>query len=203
MRPCKIARQRIIFNNYDQPSDEEIIAQLLDEGHEREDIDDELIWNRRYLDEELNWDEAKYELTKFFEGKTVGFFGSLGLWDGVHKGGMIGEFWNVYYKAIKHCDYIKIYDENGHLYLTCSHHDGTNHFEIKVLTDKGVQYNKNWEYSNDKRTKYDCHTQIFNRYSVLPRYAQTVYASPAREYESTTKAGLIDRVHDMARSNYS
>ena len=31
---------------------------------------------------------------------------------------------------------LKRYDVNGHLYLNASHHDGTNRFEIKRLTER-------------------------------------------------------------------
>jgi len=198
----KIAKERIIFDNYDVISDEDLKEIILEDGYEEDEITDKLMWEYRYTQEEDDWDNAKYELSDFFNGKTVGFFGEVGRWDGVYKAGRIGEFWNVYYEATKDCDYIKIYDENGHLYLTCSHHDGTCHFEIKLLTDKGIQYNENWEYGNDNRTMQDCHTQIFNRYSVLPRFAEKVFGCPAREYQESNKLALISKLNNQARSNY-
>ena len=32
------------------------------------------------------------------------------------------------------------YDKNGHLYLHCTHHDGSCLFEIKALTEQGYDY---------------------------------------------------------------
>lgn len=83
----------------------------------------------------------------------------------------------MFYKAMTDCDYFRIYDENGHMYLTCSHHDGTNHFEIKIVTEKG--------------------------YTVLPRFAEKIYGCKAREYEPMTKANVISKLNNEAKSFYS
>lgn len=199
----KIAKERIIFNNYEVMSDEDVKELILENGYEEDEITDNLMWAYRNSEEEIAWEDAHYDLNKFFEGKTVGFFGEVGRWDGVYNAGKTGEFWNLYYKAIEDCDYIKIYDENGHLYLTCSHHDGTCHFEIKIITDKGNDYLNRWSWDlNDKRSLQHCHTQIFNRYSILPRFAEKVYGCPPREYEESTKASLINKLNNQARSNY-
>ena len=197
----KIAKERIIFDNYDIISDEDVKEIILENGYEEDEITDSLISSYRYSLEEDDWYNAKCELTDFFNDKTVGFFGNVGRWDGVYKAGRTGEFWDLYYKATEDCDYIKIYDENGHLYLTCSHHDGTCHFEIKIITDKGNDYLNRWSWDlDDKRSLQHCHTQIFNRYSLLPRFAEKVYGCPAREYEQSTKASLINKLNNQARS---
>ena len=149
------------------------------------------------------WDAEKEMLEDFFKGKTVGFFGEIGLWHGTYKCGNIGDFWKLYYEAVRDCDYIKIYDENGHLYLTCSHHDGTNHFEIKVLNDDAEDYYDRWSYGNDNRKEYEVITQIYKRYSKIPRFMEKVYGCKAREYELITKGRLIDKLNNEARSNYA
>ena len=199
----KIAKERIIFNNYDVSDAYENAKQFLIEEGNEEPTDNE-IWDQVRFDEECNWEAEKDMLDDFFEGKTVGFFGEVGRWDGVYKGGRIGDFWDCYYKAISDCDYIKIYDENGHLYLTCSHHDGTCHFEIKIITEKGSDYLNNWEYSwSNHKTKEEIYTQIFNRYSRLPRFAEKVYGCKAREFEESTKEKLIKKLNNKAMSFYS
>jgi hypothetical protein len=184
----KIVKERIIYNNYDlwdDYPDEEIdtIARECECVDEDEEITDEMRTQWRYWEDEANWDAEKEMLENFFKGKTVGFFGEVGLWHGTYKAGDIGDFWTLYYKAVQDCDYIKIYDENGHMYLTCSHHDGTNHFEIKELTDDAEDYYDRWSYGNDNRKEYEVITQIYKRYSKIPRYAQNVYGYKAREYE--------------------
>lgn len=198
----KIARERIIYSNYDL-SDmfDEAKQCLIDNGNE-EPTDNE-VWDEVYFQDECNWENDKADLDTFFKGKTVGFFGKIGRWNGVYRGGCIGEFWNVYGKAIRDCNYVKIYDENGHLYLSCTHHDGSCHYEIKIISDKGTTYLDNWEYGNDSRTKEQVYTQIFNRYSTLPRFAEKVYGCKAREFEESTKEKLVSKLNNEARSFYS
>ena len=202
----KIPKERIIYNNYDlweTYTDEDIKEELIEQGYDEEEIADDTIWERRNFFDECDWDDAKYELTQFFKGKTVGYFGEVGLWHGVYKAGKIGEFWKLFDDAIEDCWYWKFYDENGHLYLTCSHHDGTNHFEIKEITDDGYDYLTRWENNwGDKRTEQQVHNQIYKRYSRLPRFAEKVYGCKSREYEPQSKEGF-KRMLNKARSNYA
>ena len=204
----KIAKERIIYNNYDlweQYPDKEIDIMARECGwiDEDEEITDEMRTRWRYWEDEANWDNEKEMLENFFDGKTVAFFGEVGLWNGIYKCGQIGEFWDLFSKAIEDCSYIKIYDENGHMYLTCSHHDGTNHFEIKILNDDAEDYYDRWSYGTDNRKEYEVITQIYKRFSKIPRYAQNVYGCKAREYEPITKGRLIDKINNQAKSMYS
>ena len=201
----KIAKQRVIYNNYDLSEnypDDGVIEQLVENGTDKEEITDEDIWNQRYHYDVLDWKVAKNELKEFFlKGNKWMIFGELARWNGIFKAGMVFDtFENFFYNATSDCDYWKFYDENGHLYLTCSHHDGTCHYEIKELTDKGIQYLENWEYGNDDRTEEYVHTQIFNKYSRLPRFAEKVWGCKRTEYEPATKARLIDKLNNEAKS---
>jgi len=204
----KIAKERIIYDNYDlweQYPDKEIDIMARECGwiDEDEEITDEMRTRWRYWEDEANWDSEKEMLENFFDGKTVAFFGEVGLWNGIYKCGQIGEFWDLFSKAIEDCSYIKIYDENGHMYLTCSHHDGTNHFEIKILNDDAEDYYDRWSYGTDNRKEYEVITQIYKRFSKIPRYAQNVYGCKAREYVKPTKADLINKLSNEAKSNYA
>lgn len=204
----KIATERIIYDNYDlyeKYPDDVLIenARELEWIDEDEEPTDTQLWEWRYWVDETNWDAEKEMLEDFFNGKTVGFFGEVGLWHGTYKCGDIGEFWDLYYKAIEDCNYINIYDENGHMYLTCSHHDGTNHFEIKILNDDAEDYYDRWSYGTDNRKEYEVITQIYKRYSKIPRFAEKVYGCKAREYEPITKGKLIDKLNNEASSRYS
>ena len=204
----KIAKARIIYDNYDlseQFPDDELLEMARENGWiaEEEEPTEEQMWQWRYDESETNWDADKDMLTDFFNGKTVGFFGNVGRWDGVYKAGKIGEFWELFNQAITDCNYIRLYDENGHFYLTCSHHDGTCHFEVKEITDEGRDYLERWEYAWDNRTEQQCHNQIYKRYSRIPRYAQKVFGCKAREYEPQSKEGFIRILNNQARSFYS
>ena len=179
----KIAKERVIYDNYDlseiYPDDvlkeEAIDCEWVDED---EEITDDMLWQWRYDASERDWDDVKYELKKFFKDKEVAFIGNVGRWDGVYKAKAIGEFFDLFYKAITDCDYIKLYDENGHFYLTCTHHDGTCHFEIKeVVKDKS--------------------------YMRLPRFMEKVWGCKPREYEESNKEILVRKFNNQARSFYS
>ena len=207
----RLPKSRTIYNNYslwENYPDEELKAMLIEGGHyETEDeITDEVLWKERYLYDECDWDMARTELMSFFRnnGNKWMLFGEVGRWDGVYQAGTLFEpFDDFFYEATKDCDYIHFYDENGHLYLTCSHHDGTCHYEIKEVTDKGIKYLENWEYDwDDKRTEEYVHTQIFNRYSRLPRFAERIYGCPKVEYEPITKSALINKLNNQAKSFY-
>lgn len=203
----RIPKDRIIYNNYDLSEnypDEEIIKQLIENGEERENITEEMLWNERYFYDEIYWEEQKAQLEEFFsKGKWIAF-GTVGRWNGLYNAGTIfDDFEKFFYRATEDCNYWKFYDENGHLYLTCSHHDGTCHYEIKELTDKGIQYLENWEDNwNDKRTDKYVHTQIINKYSRLPRFAEKVYGCKRTEYQPITKESLINRLNNQAKSFY-
>lgn len=207
----RMAKTRTIYDNYslwEKYPDEELKEMAVECGwideEEKDEVTDNTLWDWRYHEDEIDWDAEKENLTSFFENKTVGFFGEVGLWHGTYKAGRIGEFWDLFNKAIKDCDYINIYDENGRMYLTCSHHDGTNHFEIKVITDEGKEYLERWEDDwDDKRTEQYVHNQIYKRYSKIPEFAHKVYGCKRKEYEPITKGKLIDKLNNMASSRYS
>lgn len=170
-----------IYDNYNLWEDytDEMLTELArDNGiiEADEEPSDNLLWELRSEEDALQWDAIKTELSAFFEGKTVIFFGSCGRWDGRHDGGRVGDFWDLWDIAVKDCDYISITDDNGALFLKCSHHDGTNHYQIKELTQAGVDYYNRWEYSTDSRTERDAHRQIIKRYSHRPNYFKKVYA---------------------------
>lgn len=205
----RIAKERVIYDNYslwEKYPDDEIIETLVENGKDRELITDEMIWNERYFCDEIDWKDEKENLKDFFlnRGRKWMIFGEVGRWNGVYKSGTLFEtFDDFFYKATQDCDYWKFYDENGHLYLTCSHHDGTCHYEIKEVSEKGIHYLENWEDNwDDKRSEQYVHTQIFRRYSRLPRFAERVYGCKRFEYEPMTKEKLIDKLNNQAKSFY-
>ena len=183
----KEAKRRTIYNNYDLWEDyfEDAKEYLVENGADEEDITDEEIWSEIYFQDELNWEAEKEMLNNFFEGATWILQGYSGRWNGRCKGGYIfTDFEDMFYKAVKDCDYIHIFDENGHLFLKCSHHDGTNIYEIKKMTQQGIDYLDRWSWDwNDKRTEEYVHDKIMERYSVLPHYAHLVFGCKRVEYK--------------------
>lgn len=203
----QLVKSRTIYSNYDlwEKYPDDVLTQLAldcEWVESADDITEEMLINWRYEEDSFDWDSTWTELKNFFEGKTVIFLGMVGLWTGCAPAGEVGDFKELFNSAIKDCDYVKFYDENGHLSLKCSHHDGTNVFEIKVLTEKGIDYLDRWQYGYDNRTEESVHYQIFKRYSTVPNFAHTVYGCPKREYEPQSKERFMDIISNQARSNY-
>lgn len=178
----RTAKQRIIYDNYNVSEMYDNARAFLLEEYDEKEITESMIWDQVQLGDSLNWEDEHERLTDFFTGR--GYFllmGTVGRWNGQYNAGYVFGNWDdMFYKATKDCDYIKIWDENGHFYMECSHHDGTNFFEIKRITYKAVDFLENWE--NDK-TEEEKHNIIWNSnfLSSLPHFAHNVYGCPKRE----------------------
>lgn len=208
----RIPKERVVYNNYDVNKLYDYAKEYLIEQHKEDYPDDEdyepsdnEVWEEYYFQDSITWGDEKEIIDSFFKNiPYIGFFGEVGLWHGVYRGGKIDtDFWKLFDEAIKDCDYVKIWDENGHLYLTCSHHDGTCHFEIKEITEEGYEYYDRWNYGCDNRKESQVMDQIYKRYSRLPNYANKVFGCKKREYESITKETLITKLNNQAKSFYS
>lgn len=174
MATTKAIKESVIYSNYDLCDNYGEARRFLVEDCGIENPTDEEVWNAIYFEDEVCFYDAFEELKNFFEDKNYLFTCDIGTWRGVCKGGTVGnDFEKDFYKFVKDCDYIKIWDENGHLYIEASHHDGTNFAEIKILNDKGYQVFDNWQYDyNNKKTEQEIHQMLYNCnfYSSLPHF---------------------------------
>ena len=151
-----------------------------DKWETMDDVPDDQVDRRVYSNEELDWDDFKYEFSKFIKDSAYGFLlvGDVGTWRGSVEGGCyINEFDDLY-KFWSDCDYIKVYDEGGHLYIKASHHDGNNYAELKELTSAGSEYAGEHRWDSDK----EIHTKLWNStyYTRLPHYAHRVWGLQER-----------------------
>lgn len=177
--------ERVIYDNYDLWSRyEEAARENIAINTGRSEPDENAIWKEIYDLDEIEWDDAKAILESFFAKGTWIIQGIIETWRGCRKGGKIfHDFNSLFNEATKDCDYVKICDENGHLYLKCSHHDGTHLFEIKRLNSKGIGYLERWEQNwDDKRSERGVHDKLMSKYSVLPNFMATVYGCPKIQY---------------------
>lgn len=74
------------------------------------------------------------------KNQKVAVTGLLGLWNGIKK--IQPKEFNNLYEAIQACleEYNELYeDQYGNLHILAHHHDGTNSFVIKKVTDKGLR----------------------------------------------------------------
>lgn len=207
----KIPKQRVIYSNYnlyEQLSDEDIREMWLENGtyteEEIEDLSDETYWQERYWYDEEEWEIAKELLERVFSDDELIVFGAVGRWNGVFDGGFVcSGLDEVLERCTQDCNYIEFYDENGHLFLHCTHHDGSCLFEIKRLTEEGYNYYNNWNYNwEDQRPDSYIHEQLAKRYSRLFRIAEKEWGCPKREYEPTTKENIMNHFAKEARSFY-
>ena len=188
MKNRRIPMKRTIYNNYDLSVYKEEAKEYLWENGNEEPTEEELLSECYILDADY-WNNAKYDFDEFFDGSSWILQGYCGRWNGKAKGGKIFTgfkgFMETFGKATMDCDFIHIYDENGHLYIQCSHHDGTNLYEIKRVTEAGMKYLDRWEDDwNDKRTEEHVHDMIMRKYSRLPNFAHKVYGNKRIEFET-------------------
>ena len=129
--------KHVLYSNYyGWISEEEIKQELIDcERVEcEEEITDEMIWDKMRFLEEIYWDDLRWELERFFDkGDAWLLTGSIGRWDGNYRGGYIFHTFEEFCKCFRDCDYVEITDNKGHLEIECSHHDGTNFYEVNVF----------------------------------------------------------------------
>lgn len=178
-------KERIIFDNYDIKEIWSKMARDIFSADGDENPSEEELWDvMDYLSTD-RWNEVRLDLSLFCFGSNWIMVGINEKWNGKFAAGTVfDDFTEMFCKAAEDCDYWKIWDENGHLYFQCSHHDGTNLYEIKRVTEKGEAYLENWENNwDDKRSEEYIHKKIMEKYSVLPRYAETELGLPKREYE--------------------
>lgn len=84
----------------------------------------------------------------------------LGLWDGRQAGGrIIKGLYNAIRRAFE--DYNTVEMRGNRLTVSATHHDGTNHFEIKELTPRGVTFKA---HSGKNLTDRQLHHKLFTDY---------------------------------------
>lgn len=147
-------------------------SELVDD---EEEITIDMLWYEMHFLEEMYWDDFSYELKNFFDkGDAWLLTGSIGRWDGNYRGGYIFNTFEEFCKCLKDCDYIEITDNKGHLEIKCSHHDGTNFYEVKRVSDFGCEWydNHSWDMYEE-----ELHTKMWNNnfMTSLPHFARDVY----------------------------
>ena len=179
-----------IFNNYYSEEREKYTRERLmesrgDDNPEWEtldDIPDSEVWDEMSFNEQIDWKEVTNELKRFFDDEEILVIGSVGRWDGTYAAGKVISY-NELWKCWNDCDYVEIYDEDGHFYINASHHDGNNHFEVKLLTEEGIKYYSRWnENWNDSRSEQEIHAKLAESsyYTHIPHFAREVYGCKTR-----------------------
>lgn len=170
-------KHTLYSNYYGWIDDEDLRMSILDSERvdDKEEITDEMLWDEMHFLEEIYWDDISYELKHFFEkGNAWLLTGSIGRWDGNYRGGYVFNTFEEFCQCLKDCDYIEITDNKGHFEVKCSHHDGTNFYEVKRVSDFGCEYfgTHSWELSLE-----EVFTKMWNNnfMTSLPHFARDVY----------------------------
>lgn len=106
-------------------------------------------WCEEEAQENLNCDLDNIECCKEYNVPCI-ITGGLGLWDGHHD--IIPTKADSVYDAIEKCcgrdGHLKVNFEDGTIVVYFSHHDGTNVFTIRALTESGIKKYEDYEYED-------------------------------------------------------
>lgn len=202
----------------------------LTEEEVREQYSEEEIFDRVMEMRETDYEEETDALIGWFDGQTPGFTpaitdensdwygnpvivsGSIGRWDGTRSGFTV---YDSFRDAIDtspssydgdnvfaDCEIQKIWDENGHLFPTGAHHDGSVSVELRQLTNKGMDAYEAIEdalatwttdhftingrsYSTGVKSILQAIRDLWNDPDLaeVPRYMEKAFGCPTEEYE--------------------
>lgn len=164
--------KRIIYSNYDLwcQFSEQAKMNLARTGNTNP-TQEEILAEVYHIDAD-NWGDIQNNLEHFFSEGVWIAQGTIGRWDGKYAAGFtFNNLSELLTYACKDCSQWKIYEWKGNMFLESAHHDGTNYFKIKKVTDKGINYLKNWEngYKADRTLQY-MHTMVMRYYTTTPQY---------------------------------
>ena len=170
----------IFFDNMDDYSKydeaEQAVYESFRESQERTSVNDvpnDMVWDEISLQNEAEWEYFSDAFKRLLEKHTFLVTGTCGRWNGPCEGGNFITDWNDFRSFIKHLDTLKIYEQNGHLYIEGYHHDGHDLYELKRLTDKGTEYADKHCFAHDRALHHSIMNSNF--FSTLPHFADFIY----------------------------
>lgn len=176
----------MIYSNYDFEDYREgaIESLLINEVYENEEeIPESDITEEIYRIMEDYWEDEQYNFRDFFKGKKLLVCGNVGRWDGNFAAGKVIDYCDLW-KTLDDCGFWEVYDKGGHFYIKGSHHDGTVSWEVKILTEKGVEMYDKWNYDYVWRelSEREAHEKLWNnpKYTHIPHYARDFYGCKTR-----------------------
>ena len=134
-----------------------------------DDVPMDMIHNEMNDQEENDFQYFQDKFNQLLETGYCLLVGTCGRWNGPARGGKFITSFEDLQNAIRHLDYLRIVDRNGHLIIEGFHHDGQDRYEVKQLTSKGYEYADRNYFAHSKKL----HDTIMNSnlFSKLPRLA--------------------------------
>ena len=167
-----MAKEKVLYSNYyeDLMSEEEAREILEEMGNEN--ISEQDIYCLINEQNDLDWSDFINEFEKYLLDKWYVATGTCGLWYGKVEVGKVIPGINTFMSLIQDCDYVRIVDIDGRLIVKCSHHDGTDCYELRELNDRGFDFYVNKENITNKEM---CETLFKKYYSKRPRIFEKLY----------------------------
>ena len=173
-------KEIVIYDSYYTVEKEEQAREYLFENFAEEegwkapeDVPDQRVSNEIYFQDSDSWEELQSGLNTLFKTNYGLLTGYCGTWRGKLAGSKFISSVDDLLSAIYHLDYVRIIDRNGHFIIEGSHHDGSDSYELRLLTKKGYEYAAHNYFAKDR----ELHNTIMgcNLFSTLPKYAQRIY----------------------------
>lgn len=176
-------KEQLIFSDSWSDADEDDLRNDIwetdfdDEYPTPDDVPDEKLWVKFDSQIQCWWEDVEYELRNFFNNSDDIYilYGSAGLWNGRRAGGFIFYNYDGLQKAwsVNYTHETRIYeDKNGVFSIDIYHHDGTNCWEVRKLTEKGRLYLELHKDMSDR----ELHEKLWeNPYSVNLNFTKKVY----------------------------
>ena len=179
----KEKQTQVLFSNYySNEIFEEMKRRLFEDENggnweTENEITDGEVFEKIWSQNEMDLEDFRLELSHFLEGKTLVITGTVGLWNGTYAAGKVARSLNDLFSLLRDCDDFKFTDCGGRFFITGTHHDGTNNFEVRILNENGLKKLSQLEDNDETRGKI-CRT-LFNSnfYSGIPHFAKKVYGT--------------------------
>ena len=139
------------FDNF-----EEAKKMLEEDWDFEESISDDDVWQYMSDIDESDWQIATDDFKTVFNasGRVFILTGTAGTWCGDAAGGLIIWDYEDLQKAWsgRYDKRVTIYEDSyGKLHIDIIHHDGTNHWQVRELTEKGKAYLEKNEYMEERK----------------------------------------------------
>lgn len=167
----------VIYDNLDYDAYKETARENLEANGNADPTEEELSFEVDFLMQN-DWQDTKVDLIDFFKTDTWLARGTFDDWTGGGEGGLVFKSFEKLYEAVcRDCDYVRIWDEDGHFHMSGTHHDGTNHVEVVKLSKKGKDIWYEWKAAGEDSdlmnySRRAIHKLLAERYSDLPNYAK-------------------------------
>jgi len=130
----------------------EWLVSIHEETEDPEVVTDEEVWAEISMRDNDAWDMIKEDLSEYCDTKRSYLIvhGTSGTWRGNLPGGKVVNTFDEALESMSGCDIEIQEDSTGELTLIGSHHDGTNYYNVRFLTKKGIDWYEHHNWTSDR-----------------------------------------------------